>query len=564
MTALPLDVSATGKVWGLTDSGVKRRGDRPYVTTSHRSAAALSYPAIVSTPARSEPAHYAALREQSAYPHAVDRVDVIETHISWVALAGGFVYKLRKPVDFGFLDFSTLARRRRDCENEVRLNRRLAPDVYLGVVPITKRGDAYTVGGRGRAIDYAVKMRRLPAGAFLDAKIAAGEANARHVERIAERLVAFHAGAAGDVSLARYGAPRYVRANWDEHLDQWAPWVGTLIRAEEDAEVRRFVATTLRRYAGVLRARIADGRVREGHGDLRAAQIAFEDGQPLILDCVEFSRRLRCIDTGYDIAFLAMDLDARGQHELAQRFLGRYLELADDPGAYLLMPSWLAQRAAIRAKVDLLRSAQLDGDARRTAEARGRAHFDRLLGYIRQRRAPALVVMSGLSGTGKSTLAREVGARLGAPIVASDVIRKRMAGVAPTERAPTGAYTHARTRAVYRALYRRARERLGAGRDVILDATFLLASMRDEARTLADEAGAKFVLVETVLPGPDVRRRLDARAAAGGSVSDATWAIYQQQRREFEAIEEPHVVVDMRRPVGHGVAAVLWGVFGDG
>ncbi len=498
-----------------------------------------------------------ALLDPEAYPERPRSVELIATHISWVFLAGRSVYKLRRPVDFGFLDFTTLGRRRADCHREIELNRPLAPGVYLGVERVVERGGRLRIGGPGRVVDYAVRMRRLPPEAFLDAMVRAGSATAAHVEAIADRLARFHAGAPSGPAVGRFGSPAVLRTNWRENFDQWAPWVGRVLTAGEDREIREYVRRSLRRLRPALLARIEDGRVREVHGDLRAAQIAFAGERPLILDRVEFSRRLRSVDVAADASFLAMDLESMGREDLAKAFVRRYVEKTQDFGLAPLFDLYRCHRASIRAKVALLRSAQLEGGERQAAETEARRFFDLALGYARRRMPPFLAIMSGLSGTGKSTLARELARRTGARLVASDAVRKRLAGLRPEESGRdafgTGIYTEEWTRRTYDALYAAARRALRSGEAIILDAAFLRRSERERARDLAREFGVPFRCIETVLPAGEVRRRLDAREAAGGSVSDATWAVYRSQRRFAEPVDELAAVEAVRVAMGRGL-----------
>jgi len=460
------------------------------------------------------------LLRRDAWPWRPDRVDLIETHISWVFLAGDRVLKVKRPVRLDFVDQSTVEIRRAICEDEVRLNQRLTDGVYVGVVPITRGLDGVEVDGDGAPVEWATLMRRLPAARMLDALVAAGEAPDDLADRLADRLVPFHRdarpcpGAPEEQAAAATGV---VTDNVDE-IDAlmdgrpFAVELGLIAQA-----VREFVAG----HGELLLARARDGWIREGHGDLRAEHICLDDGVQ-VFDCVEFSEAIRCADVASDLAFLLMDLDRLGVDSgVGERLVGRYREAGIDlPPALLAL--YRVHRALVRAKVDAIRMAESDADDDTAMLADLAAYL-----HVAARDAilcgPAVIAMTGLSGTGKSTVAGPLARVLGAEHIRSDVVRKALAGVSGAAPAAwqAGIYAGDVTEATYRALIDAGREAVAAGRPAVLDATFLDGRWREEAAAMARQAGVPFLLVETVTGPAVLEARLAERSRRGANPSDA-------------------------------------------
>lgn len=500
------------------------------------------------------PPPLAAMTDPGWYPHRPPSVELVQTHISFVFLAGDAVYKVKKPVRFSFLDFSTLALRRRFCEEEVRLNRRLAPDVYRGVVAIVARNGGFALAPADApdAIEYAVQMRRLPAERVLAALVACGEADPALVARIAAYVAAFHAAAETSPAIARGGAPEVLARQMDDDFAEVVALHGDTISAADDATIQAWCHDALRAHDALLRRRVAEGRVRDGHGDLHAQHVyCLADGALPIVDCIEFNPAFRHRDVAGDIAFLAMDLDYLGRPDLAAHLVATYAAAAHDPEMPRLVPFYACHRAYIRGKVDSLKSrepevAAADRDAARDS---ARRHFALALRYTWSAVRP-LVVVCGLSGSGKSTLAAALAARTGFAHVNSDRTRKQLAGLAPTARGGPDLYTPARSAATYQAMYACAAAELAAGRGVIIDGTFQRRIDRDAARRVAADASAPLLFVECRADPEEIRRRLCARGARGDDASDADWAIYQMQRARYEAFapDEAHVAVETADP----------------
>jgi len=500
-----------------------------------------------------------ALAEPSFYPHRPARVEHVQTHISHVFLAGSYVYKLKKAVRFPFLDFSTLERRRYFCAEELRLNRRLSPAVYLDLVPVVRTGDGgLALGGDGELVEPVLRMRRLPADRMLPALLGRDAVDAAMIARLARLLADFHQRAATGPEITAYAAPPALRSRWDDTMRTLLPFVGTVLPAEEHAILADFGPRFVQRHEPLLRVRQDGGHIRDGHGDLHAEHVCFvddsvadaADGSALapgiyIFDCIEFSVAFRCNDVASEIAFLTMDLEHRGRRDLADAFAAAYMVAAADPTIALLLPFYAAARACVRATVACLTSAEdeIAPPARAAAAAAARAYLALAVRSAWRAGGPAVVVCTGLSGTGKSTLAAALGDATDAVLLRSDVIRKRDdspgRGPATTER-----YTAGARAATYETLAREADAVLAAGRGVIADATFMRRVDRERLTRVAARHGRPCVFVETRAAEAVVRERLAARTAA--DPSDARWDTYVAQRQAYEpcGVDEPRIVVD--------------------
>lgn len=480
------------------------------------------------------------LLDPVAYPHPARRVTLIQTHISYVLLAGRHAYKIKKAVDLGFLDYGTLERRRQLCEEEVRLNRRLCPNVYLGVVPVVRAGSGYRIGGDGEAVEYAVAMRRVPERRMMPSLLERGEITPAHIRSLAHVVAAFHRDAPADARIASFGRRDAVHANWDENFAQVRPHIGATISAEDFAAIERYALAFLRERAGLLQRRADEGRVRDVHGDLRTDAVVYDgDRAACIMDCIEFSESLRCGDVASEVAFMAMDLERRGHRVLADAFVALYLEYQPDPTLTAVLRFYRAYRAFVRGKVHSIEAAAVEVPAAQRARALATARrcFALALSYAAPAR-PRLVVMCGLSGSGKSYVASALAGRIGAAVVSSDLVRKDLLGVdamTPVTAAyGWGVYTPEQRARVYEAMRERAIAYLREGLPVVLDATHEHRADRDAARALAHGHGVPAAVVHVTAAEAETRARLEARET-GDTVSGARWATYLEQRARFEA-----------------------------
>ena len=504
------------------------------------------------------------LLKAAAYPEPTAAVRLIETHVSFIFLTDCFVYKIKKPVDFGFLNFTTLDRRRFYCEEELRLNRRLSPDIYLGVVELREAPGGGAFGGSGALIDYAVKMKRLPEERMLTHLLEAGELGPAQMAEIARVIAQFHGRAARGPQIDAQGSPEALRANWEENFRQAASFASrTLPRADLEL-IRNWVERFLDAQQALLRARVEGGSIRECDGDLHLGNICLSD-RVYIFDCIEFNERFRYIDTAADIAFLLMDLEYAGRADLGANFLVAYREAGGDPGPPALLEFYQAQRAFVRGKVNSIRSLEegLPAGERQVCKAQASRYFRLARGYcLRERLAPALIATCGLMGSGKSALARELSRDLGLSLESSDRIRKSRAGRAPGARGAEGygegIYSPAATRATYRALLEGAGRELREGRSVVVDATFRRAADRAAFRDLARRLGVDFYLVHIRCDQALTRERLQLRSSQPGEVSDGRWELFPRQAAEFEAPEPGEAIeVDSSLPLDQEVDLVL-------
>lgn len=505
------------------------------------------------------------LLQPGAYPDPVKEVQLIQTHVSWIFLAGEFAFKVKKPVDFGFLNFSTLDRRMFYCQEEVRLNRRLCPEIYLGVIPLRKAGGGLSFTGDGTVVDYAVKMVRLPAERMADRLLAVGELTGDDVTRIATEVAEFHRKAERSGEINGYGSLESIGRNWDENFRHVEAFVGITIGRSDLRMLRGWVGEFMAAKAGLFAARIDDGFIRDCDGDIHLENICLTD-RVYIFDCIEFNNRFRYSDTAADIAFLLMDLESRGRRDLADLFLNQYLADSGDRGALPLIPFYKTSRAVVRGKVESLRlkDPTIPDGEKQAARERAVRYFHLARGYVlRERLVASVIVICGLSGSGKSTIATELGLQLGLDVLSSDILRKELAGIPPLQRMidgdEGGLYTTARNEATYGELMARADRYLAAGKSVIVDATFRRSEDRQVLRRLADAHGVALHLFLVECAEKIVRQRLGERVRQDRSVSDADWGVYLQQKKEFEPLmeREAGVTVDGTASTADAVDRIL-------
>jgi len=480
-------------------------------------------------------------------------VEMTQTHISVVLLGRERVLKLKKPVDFGFLDYTTFEKRRRACEAEVELNRRLCGQTYLGVQPIVEKDGAPHLSDAGRPIDHAVLMRRLPADRMLDEMVRRGSVTEQIVDRVSERLGRFHRTAVRGPAVEAWGAWEAIRGNWEENFAQTRPFIGRTISPAAYQTVERWVGARLRGDRALFDGRVREGHVVDGHGDVRCESVCVTDGI-CIFDCIEFSDRFRCGDVASEVAFLAMDLDARGRPDLGYYFAERYAAKAGDAGLFRLLPFYRCYRAWVRGKVLSLAldEAEIGTGEKQKAAERATVYFDLARRYATPLRRPTLVVVMGLAGTGKTSLARSQAGELGFRVVSTDAVRQELFGGEKGAAAyGEGAYSAEATRKTYEAQRRQGETLLASDGGAVLDGTFLREEDREPVRVMARQAGAALRWIECDLPAELVRERMRGRSERGDSLSDATWEIHLRQRKERDAHPRPdlqsHLLVDMTR-----------------
>jgi aminoglycoside phosphotransferase family enzyme/predicted kinase len=481
------------------------------------------------------------LSDTAAYPHAPDGVEVLQTHISVVFLAGSFAYKIKKPVDLGFLDFSTLEKRRHFCDEEVRLNRRLAPAVYLGVVPVTGDAKGLRIEGTGEAVEWAVKMERLPESATLLKRLERGELDAKLLDDMARRLADFHATAEAGERVAAFGRLAVVARNALENFEQSRPQIGITLSRNVFSRLSALTEAELALVGVLIEDRARRGMPRDTHGDLHLDHVYFfpdreSPAHLVIVDCIEFNERFRYADPVADMAFLAMDLRFRRRDDLARDFCDAYFRYSGDEEGRKLLPFYIAYRSAVRAKVEgfELAEKEISTAERAAALSRSRAHWLLALGILEQpARRPCLVLVGGLPGAGKSTLAAALADAADFQVIRTDQVRKELAG-AGQERSNQfgeGLYSTAWDEHTYTECLHRSASLLFEGRRVLVDASFREEKRRRAFLDLAARWGVPVLFLLCQADANTVRQRLSSRR---NDISDADWAIYEQMVSAWE------------------------------
>jgi aminoglycoside phosphotransferase family enzyme/gluconate kinase len=490
------------------------------------------------------------LKNPECYSHPVDQVRVVETHISWVVLTGFYAYKIKKPVKYSFVDFSTLEKRRWFCEEEVRLNRRLAPEVYLGIVPITGLPTNPHIDGQGTPFEFAVKMKQFSSDQEIHDILASGEKAEVCISQLADRIATFHAKIEKAGEYSPYGNPGMVWKPMKECFDEIPLEFLTQTTQKSLTIINRWLQKEWRNVSDMILHRKQAGFVRECHGDLHLGNIAMFEGSVCVFDALEFEPRLRWIDVMSEVAFLVMDLEKHGSQDLAFVFLNRYLELTGDYEGLRVFRLYQVYRALVRAKVAGLRLAQLAESGVEEEKAKCE-----LTGYVELAHrfiacaSPALVLMHGISGTGKTTVSTEIVKSIGAIRVRSDVGRKRL--FAETLKPKTkvhqdaGLYHLDMTARTYDQLRNLARTLIQAGFSVVVDATFLRHHQRELFRMLTKEHVCAWFIVDVFAPESVLEERIERRSREGHDASDATVDIMKRQRETAESFtqeEQSHVI----------------------
>ena len=482
----------------------------------------------------------------------------METHISWVLLTGDYAYKIKKPVDLGFANFRTLALRKHYCEEELRLNPRLTPGLYLDVVPIRGSSRAPRVGGKGKVIDYAVKMRQFPKDSLASRALAQGAFGPAEIDVLAGTIAGFHETAPPAPPGGTFGTPHAVLETALENFEQLAPLTQSKSDARLLAVLQQWTEQEHARLRHTLERRTSGGCIRECHGDLHLGNIVMWDGRPVPFDCIEFNQALRYIDVISEVAFLAMDLIDRKRSDLAWRFLNRYLEITGDYSAVSVLRFYMVYRAMVRAKVHLLRAHEANaarGEHKRLVEAF--RDYLRLARRLALSNRPALILAHGLSGSGKTSATQPLIEKLGAIRLRSDLERKRMHGLAALATSGSGLndgiYSRSNHVATYHRLADLAQEILRAGYPAVVDATFLKRTEREAFRALAERMNVPYVILDFHAPLALLRKRVAARQARGNDASEADLEVLNRQiaiREPLTPLEmEASLVVDGARPV---------------
>ena len=516
------------------------------------------FPRIVDNDALHDPdAIVKWLRQPGTYAERPAHVDCVETHISWVFLTDRFAYKLKKPVRFDFVDFSTTLLRRVACEDEIRLNRRLAPNVYLDVLPITSDAGQLNFGGKGSTVDWVVKMRRLPADRSLDGLIRSGNLIEVDVHQIGSLLSEFYQHVP-PLSLRtddyRHEIEEHVRGNRHELIDARHGLDQNVIKRTCELQLR-----LLQLQPDLLDNRVRDGRIVEGHGDLRPEHI-YMASLPIVIDCIEFDTRLRRLDVLDELSFLWMECAALGADWVGDQIIGHYLEDSGDEPPTELLYFYKSYRACVRAKVHALRAAQLAVHVRQAALADAESYLRLADGYSRQLGPPLLFVVRGLTGTGKSTLAAALAEKLEIDYLQSDAVRRELFGKSPRPADyDSSIYQPSHRARVYARMFHRADALLCEGLSVILDGTFLRADMRSQAVALAAKHGAAPLIIRCECPDELAMQRIAARTESVSSASESRPDIFLRQTKEDEP--DPPGMPSLGVNTDQGVPGMVEAVF---
>jgi len=506
------------------------------------------------------------------YPHRPEQVELIQTHISYIFIAGDYVYKVKKPVDFGFLDFTTLDKRKFFCHEELKLNKRLAPDVYLDVVEIAEdAGGNIVLGMNGRIVEYAVKMHKIPQEGMLKTLILQGKVYRSIMDAVAGKLVNFHRHAATGGIIDEVGGVETIRRNHDENFAQTESFINITIPERQYHFVKSYIYSFMDTYHTLLVRRVADHRIRDCHGDLHLEHICLIDSGVLgataekshrdydpdkivIFDCIEFNERFRYEDVAAEVSFLAMDLDYNGYPEYAETFVDAYIRHSGDREIGRLLNFYKCYYAYVRGKVIgfRLHDSSIRQEEREEAAETASRYFDLAFTYAARPERPMLILMAGLMGTGKSVRAKLLAPRIGADIIQTDVLRKEILNIAHNERHyedfGKGIYGDEFTRKTYARALEIASEKMKEGKSVIIDGSYKNRTYRQEAIDAANKLDADFFIIECICPDDVIKKRLEARKSNKKEASDGRWEIYQAQKDSFDEITEipdiSHIVLD--------------------
>lgn len=463
------------------------------------------------------------------YPHAVkEPIRVMQTHISYIVLTGDYAYKVKKSVNFGFLDFSTLERRQHFCWEEIRMNQQNAPEIYLDVLPVTQSGDKFVLGGTDQPVEYVLKMREFPQEDLLSSMFDKGRLTAHQMEELGKIVAQFHATTQTNDYIRTFGEVSQVRQAFDENYQQSEKYIGGPQTPEQFSQTQQFTDAFFANQQELFNRRIQTDKIRECHGDLHLRNICLWQGKILLFDRIEFNEPFRFVDVMYDVAFAVMDLEARQRQDLGNAFLNTYIEQTGDWEGLQVLPLYLSRQAYVRAKVTsfLLDDPNVSDDSKAEAQKMAADYYKLAWDYTRPRQGQ-LVLMSGLSGSGKTTVARYLARNLDAIHIRSDAVRKHLAGIPLEQPGSADLYTWAMSEKTYHRLLELGIMLAKAGFPVILDAKYDQQAFRAEAIALAQRHQLPLQILHCTAPETVLRDRLASRT---DDISDATTDILRQQQ----------------------------------
>lgn len=490
------------------------------------------------------------------YPHPVDTpVQLIQTHVSQVLLTGNYAYKLKKDVNFGFLDYSSLEKRRHFCQEELRLNQRAAGPIYLEVLPIIQSDDNYRLGDvnsertSDTVVEYAVKMQQFPQETLLSQRFERGELTETLLLQLAEAIARFHLSAETNDYIRRFGTVEKIRQSIDENYEQTVDFIGGPQTQSQFDATKAYTDTFFATQQGLLQQRVDQDKIRACHGDLHLNNICYWQNQLLLFDCIEFNEPFRFVDVMFDIAYIIMDLTVKGRQDLAASFLSHYVEQTGDWEGLQVLPLYVSRQSYVRAKVTsfLLNDPAVSEADKQQATAAAAPYYTLAWTYA-QPQTGRLLAMSGLSGSGKSTVARELSRQLGAIYIRSDAVRKHLAGIPLQQRGDDSLYTPEMSRQTYTRLVSLGSLLAQQGYTVILDAKFDRQATRQLAIAQAQAQALPLTFVHCTAPEATLTQRVQARQ---GDIADATITVLQEQKMEsFSEAETPYLItVDTTQPL---------------
>jgi len=498
------------------------------------------------------------LKNPKFYGYDVKSIDILQTHISFVALTGKYAYKVKKPVNFGFLDFSTLEKRKYFCEKELKLNRRLCPDIYLEVLPITRKDNTLELNGNGEIVDYALKMGEFAQEELMANLIKQEKIREETIEKICDILVDFYNSEMHSMEIDNYGKLEAIKQNISENFKQTQSVIDVTISKEVYAFINNASNKFFEDRKSVFDERIKGKHIHDCHGDLHSGNIVVSGDNIYIFDCIEFNKRFRYCDVASDIGFLAMDLDYLNHPYLSSYLIDKYVEKSHDKGIFDVLNFYKSYRAYVRGKVlgFRLSDQNVPEEERENTIETAKKYFDlsqyyaSLFSLDLKNKKPLLFIVSGLSGTGKSTISLKISVDYNAHYINTDIIRKELDGIDKFEKhhdeINTGLYSPEKIDYTYEKVMEKAQNLLKRGENIVLDATFQKKSYRDMARKIAEENSAISVLIQCTCPEHIVKKWLEERQRKK-TVSDGRWEIYLNQKETFESFtsKEKHIKIDI-------------------